>query len=99
MKRIFLLVALSASTAMAQEFIKERPVAPQPEPPRPAIEQNSNTTIVQKFRAAPNKFQLINPFAPREYGSGEQVVVADAADPNPKEKEKPKFWRVFSITF
>jgi hypothetical protein len=37
--------------------------------------------IQKKFVAAPNKWQLVNPLAPRRYGSGVQVLVADPQDP------------------
>src|SRR5271163_2518070 len=87
--------AMTAGAAFAQEFTtKERPV-PQPVPSRPAVEQNSNSSWFKKFMAAPNKLQLLNPFAPRQYGSGAQVVVADPQDP----KERPHYFRLFSITF
>ncbi len=88
-------VSITAGTALAQEFTTTPRVAPQPEPPRPLVEQNSNSSWFKKFQAAPNKLQLLNPNAPRQYGSGEQVVVADPQDP----KEKPKFLRLFSIAF
>jgi len=73
---------------------KER-VAPQPEPARPPVEQNSTSSWYKKFVAAQNKLQLVNPFAPRQYGSGEQVVVADPQDP----QERPHALRLFSIAF
>jgi hypothetical protein len=88
-------VSITAGTALAQEFTTTPRVAPQTEPPRPLVEQNSNSSWFKKFQAAPNKLQLLNPNAPRQYGSGEQVVVADPQDP----KEKPKFLRLFSIAF
>jgi hypothetical protein len=88
-------VSMTAGTALAQEFTTTPRVAPQPEAPRPLVEQNSNSSWFKKFQAAPNKLQLLNPNAPRQYGSGEQVVVADPQDP----KEKPKFLRLFSIAF
>jgi hypothetical protein len=87
--------AMSAGVALAQEFTTSPRVAPQPEPPRPPVEQHSNSSWFKKFRAAPNKFQLVNPFAPRQYGSGEQVVVANPQDP----KERPYAFRLFSIEF
>jgi hypothetical protein len=87
--------SITASAALAQEFTTTPRVAPQPEPPRPLVEQNSNSSWFKKFQAAPNKLQLLNPNAPRQYGSGEQVVVADNQDP----KEKPKFLRLFSFVF
>jgi hypothetical protein len=88
-------ISITASAALAQEFTTTPRVAPQPEPPRPLVEQNSNSSWFKKFQVAPNKLQLLNPNAPRQYGSGEQVVVADTQDP----KEKPKFLRLFSIAF
>ena len=93
---LFSLVVLgSGAFAQTREFRTTPRVAPQPEPPRAAIEQNSNSSIVRKFVAAPNKLQLINPLAPRRYGSGEQVVAADRRTRD----ERGRFWRVLSITF
>jgi hypothetical protein len=86
---------ITAGAALAQEFTTTPRVAPQPEPPRPSVEQKSNSSWFKKFQVAPNKLQLLNPAAPRQYGSGEQVVVADTQDP----KERPKFVRLFSIAF
>ena len=86
--------AMTAGVALAQEFTSRPRVAPEPEQ-RPPVEQNSNSSWYKKFMAAPNKLQLISPFAPRQYGSGEQVVVADPADP----KERPHALRLFSIAF
>jgi hypothetical protein len=89
------ILAMTAGVGLAQEFTTTPRVAPQPEPPRPPVEQNSNSSWFKKFMAAPNKLQLINPAAPRQYGSGEQVVVADPQDP----KQRPHAVRLFSITF
>lgn len=88
-------LVMTAGGAMAQEFTTSPRVAPQPEPARPPVEQNSDSSWFKKFVAAPNKLQLINPFAPRQYGSGEQVVVANPQDP----KERPYALRLFSIAF
>jgi hypothetical protein len=88
-------LALSASAIYAQEFTAKERVAPQPGPSRPAVEQNSNSSWYKKFVAAQNKLQLVSPFAPRQYGSGEQVVVADPQDP----LERPHALRLFSIAF
>ncbi|MBV9298413.1 MAG: hypothetical protein JO066_05500 [Verrucomicrobia bacterium] len=92
---IFASLAMTAGVALAQEFTTSPRVAPQPGPPRPPVEQNSNSSWFKKFVAAPNKLQLISPFAPRQYGSGEQVVVANPQDP----KERPYALRLFSIAF
>jgi hypothetical protein len=99
MKKLLIVISasfsLTAGAALGQEFTTTPRVAPQPEPPRPPVEQNSNSSWFKKFQAAPNKLQLLNPNAPRQYGSGEQVVVADNQDP----KERPKLLRLFSIVF
>jgi hypothetical protein len=98
MKRLLMMIcasfAMTAGVAMAQQFTARPRVAPEPEQ-RPPVEENSTSSWYKKFVAAPNKLQLINPFAPRQYGSGEQVVVADPADP----KERPHALRLFSIAF
>ena len=86
--------AMTAGVALAQEFTTRPRVAPEPEQ-RPPVEQNSNSSWYKKFMAAPNKLQLISPFAPRQYGSGAQVVVADPEDP----QERPYAVRLFSIAF
>jgi hypothetical protein len=101
MKSLFLALFLSCIAVVGgafgqtQEFRTSPRVAPEVEPQRPAIEQNSNSDIVRKFLAAPNKLQLLNPLAPRRYGSGEQVVAADRRD----RQERGRFWKVLSITF
>src|ERR1700736_231062 len=86
--------AMTAGGALAQEFTARPRVAPEPEQ-RPPVEQNSTSSWYKKFVAAQNKLQLISPFAPRQYGSGEQVVVAAAQAP----KERAHGRRLFSIAF
>ncbi len=89
-------IAMTAGVASAQEFTtRPRSVAPQTDPTGPSIEQNSNSSWYKKFMAAQNKLQLISPFAPRQYGSGAQVVVADPRDP----RERANAVRLFSIAF
>jgi hypothetical protein len=99
MKRLMISLCASftmtAGVALAQEFTSTRHVVPQTEPARPPVEQNSNSSWFRKFMAAPNKLQLVNPLAPRQYGSGAQVVVADPEDP----QERPYAVRLFSIAF
>src|ERR1700693_105481 len=87
-------LAMTASVTLAQEFTARPRVPPEAEQ-LPPVEQNSNSSWYKKFMAAQNKLQLINPFAPRQYGSGEQVVVADPQDP----KERPQGLRLFSLGF
>jgi hypothetical protein len=99
MKRLILTfcgaLAICTSVAVAQEFRTTPRVAPQPIPPRPPSEQNSNSDWYKKIRAARNPLQLINPLAPRQYGSGEQVVSVDPRDP----QERPRFLKLFSFAF
>ena len=87
--------AMTTGVTLAQEFTARPRVAPRAGSTPSAVEQNSNSSWYKKFMAAPNKLQLISPFAPRQYGSGEQVVVADPQDP----KERPHALRLFSIAF
>ena len=93
MKRLLISICASftmtAGVALAQEFTSTRHVVPQTEPARPPVEQNSNSSWFIKFMAAPN------PLAPRQYGSGAQVVVADPED----SQERPYAVRLFSIAF
>ncbi|MBV8533676.1 MAG: hypothetical protein JO207_07730 [Verrucomicrobia bacterium] len=89
------LLAITGSAALAQEFTTTPRVTAQPQPQRPPVEQNSNSSWFKKFMEAPNKLQLLNPAAPQQYGSGEQVVVASPRDP----KERPYAIRLFSIAF
>jgi hypothetical protein len=91
------LFGLGSSAVFAQEFTATRRVAPQPIPPRPAVEQEGNNSVINKIYRAPNKLQVINPFAPASYGSGQEVVVA--ADYSTDRRERPRFWRLFSISF
>ena len=92
------LFGLGSSAVFGQQFTATpRRVAPQPIPPRPAVEQEGNTSVINKINRAPNRLQLINPFAPASYGSGQQVV--EAADYNTDPRERPRFIRLFSISF
>jgi hypothetical protein len=99
MKRLMISICASftmtAGVALAQEFTSTGHVVPQTEPARPPVEQNSNSSWFREFMAAANKLQLVNPLAPRQYGSGAQVVVADPEDP----QERPYAVRLFSIAF
>jgi hypothetical protein len=88
-------LAITAGVALAQEFTTKRHVAPEPEISRPRVEQRSDSSWFRKFVSARNKWQLVNPMAPRQYGSGAQVVVADPQDP----QEKPYAVRLFSVAF
>jgi hypothetical protein len=107
MKKGFLLglvlVCLSASGAFAQEFTATPKVRPQPIPPRPAIEEGSNSSMVHKWFTAPRKYQLLNPGAPASYGSGQQVMSANPLDtPNNRgynRPDRPYVLKFLSFTF
>ena len=88
-------LVMTAGAAFAQQFTTTPRPVPLPQPSGPAVEQNSNSSWFKKFMAAPNKLQLLNPFAPRQYGSGAQVVVANPQDP----KERPYAVRLISFEF
>jgi hypothetical protein len=99
MKRLLLIslsaIAISGGAAFGQEFRTTPRAAPQSIPAVPQIEKNSNSSILKRFWYTPNRLQLVNPFAPKQYGSGAQVLAADVQDP----RERPKFWKVLSIAF
>src|SRR6266403_3123290 len=101
------LLGLSAGGAFAQEFTNVPKAAPQAIPPRPAIEEGSNSSILHKVFTAPRRYQLVNPGAPATYGSGQQVVSADsrltsgrpATDPRDTSGKQTLYWRVLSFAF
>src|SRR5260370_10511237 len=89
------LFCLSAGGAFAQEFTTTPKVRPQPVPPRPAVEEGSNSSILNKVFTAPRKYQLLNPGAPESYGSGQQVILSNPMGA----RAKPNDWKLFSFTF
>jgi hypothetical protein len=101
------LLGLSAGGAFAQEFTNVPKAAPQAIPPRPAIEEGSNSSILHKVFTAPRKYQLVNPGAPASYGSGQRVVAADSRltsgrpslDPRDTSGKPVLYWKLFSLTF
>ena len=99
MKKGFLLglalFCLSAGGAFAQEFTATPKVRPQTIPPRPAVEENSNSSILHKIFTSQKKWNLVNPGASQRYGSGQEVVLANPMDP----KERPNVWKLLSFNF
>src|SRR5260221_11496382 len=89
------LFCLSAGGAFAPEFTNTPKVRPQPVPPRPAVEEGANSSVLNKGFTAPRKYQLLNPGAPESYGNGQQGILANPLDP----REKPNVWKFFSFTF
>jgi hypothetical protein len=100
-------LGFTAGAAFAQEFTNVPRVAPQAIPPRPAIEEGSNSSILHKVFTAPRRYQLVNPGAPASYGSGQQVIAHDsrltsgrpALDPRETSGKPILYWRVLSIPF
>jgi hypothetical protein len=97
-------LCLSAGAAFAQEFTATPKVRPQPIPPRPAVEEGSNSSVLHKVFTAPRKYQLLNPGAPASYGSGQEVILANPMDMEqgrnrPGATERPNVWKFFSFTF
>ncbi len=100
-------LGFSAGAAFAQEFTNVPKYAPQAIPPRPAVEEGSNSSILHKVFTSPRKYQLVNPGAPASYGSGQQVVSADVRDTSGRPALDPRdtsgkpvlYWKLFSITF
>jgi len=71
------LVFLSTvATSLAQDFIApsgdRREIVPQIEAPRPTIEG-----IVKQVFVTGKPWQMINPLAPKQFGSGEKFVSKD----------------------
>jgi hypothetical protein len=101
------MLGFTAGGAFAQEFTNVPKAAPQAIPPRPAIEEGSNSSILHKVFTAPRKYQLVNPGAPATYGSGQQVVSADsrltsgrpATDPRDTSGKQTLYWKVLSFAF
>ncbi len=94
------LFCLSAGGAFAQEFTATpRNVRPQPVPPRPAVEEGSNSSILNKVFTAPRKYQLLNPGAPESYGSGQQVIFGESDGPTRKAERLEAFFFYFSKRF
>jgi hypothetical protein len=60
-----------------------------------SLAQEFTTTRQVASQSEPDTLQLANPLAPRQYGSGAQVVVADPQDP----QERPYAARSFSVAF
>jgi hypothetical protein len=100
-------LGLSAGGAFAQEFTNVPKAPPQAIPPRPAVEEGSNSSILHKVFTAPRKYQLVNPGAPASYGSGQQVIVADSRDTSGRPTLDPRvtsgkptlYWKLLSFAF
>ena len=81
MKKLFLITVIAGATtvAMAQDFRapeQPRPIRPVPIAPTPTVEG----AVVRGARIG-NPLQMVNPFAPREYGRGDGLVAYEPNDP------------------
>ncbi len=68
----------------------------------PGIDQGSRTGgVVARVQRADNPLQLINPFAPLRYGTGERMTMsANSQGTNQSgEEERPTAWKLFSLDF
>ena len=72
-------------------------------PPTPAIQPSTEGSLQKAVKAGGNPLQLINPKAPREYGSGADVVVyTSGSDPSQSGRntvERPTAVRLLSFYF
>src|SRR5258708_19703561 len=96
-KHLLFALAMLGSTAggaFAQEFTNVPKVAPQAIPPRPAIEEGSNSRILHNLFTPPRKYQLVNPGAPATYVSGQQVSSADSRLPSRGPATYPRYTTV-----
>lgn len=76
MKIVALVVMLGTLTGFSQEFVAPsgtlREIVPEIEKPRPTIEGIVKDVFVNK-----KPWQMVNPLAPAQYGSGEKFVSKD----------------------
>ena len=69
---------------------------------RPTIDEGSRTGgVIPRAARAGNPLELINPFAPYTYGSGEKMFVTGPAQgtQTPGEEERPKVFKLFAYEF
>ena len=83
MKRLSAIVLMGMGTAAAQDFIETLPEAEEISPveviePRPSIEG-----IVKDIFTTKKPWQLVNPAAPKKYGTGEKLVSKDTGPGTP----------------
>ena len=82
MKKDFLSLLLCgiAAPAMAQDFRAPMHRAPQPRPAHVVPKPGFGGAVVNVSRQG-NPLQLVNPLAPREYGTGEEYVYHGSESP------------------
>jgi hypothetical protein len=85
MRAIMAVLILGVVSARAQDFVAPLPEAEEiveVEPTRPSIEG-----IVKDIFTVRKPWQLVNPLAPKEYGSGENKVSRDFGGGTPVKSE------------
>ncbi len=82
---------LAAFPSGAQEFVAPIPVGPAPIAPAPEPEPTVGGIVAEIFNTT-KPWQLINPLAPAEYGTGAKTVSRDPDDP-----EKPRGFILFAL--
>lgn len=114
MKTPALLLAALAACAFVQPSSAQEPTVrarrtftlPKPATPlpksEPTIDEGSRTGgVIGRVTRTDNVFQLINPFAPARYGSGEKMTDGNKSQGTQTsgEEEKPKVIKLFSYEF
>ncbi|HEY2615640.1 MAG TPA: hypothetical protein VGI42_08005 [Chthoniobacterales bacterium] len=78
----FLIVA-AASSALAETYTA--PITPKRSKPRerpaPPVSQTEVTGVIPRAIRGGNPFQMLNPLAPRKYGTSQEAVTYDQNDP------------------
>ena len=103
MKKALLITTLSmfGGLAWAQDFTAHQRVAPK-EHPTNIVVQPATDGAIQKAVRTGAPLQMINPFAPREYGDGSECVYYDEHDHfqnRNSHQAQPKGIRLFAFTF
>lgn len=96
-----LVTSVSAQDARfsLRQRLPRQPVTPKSEP---TIDEGSRTGgVIGRVSRADNPLQLINPFAPLRYGTGEKMTdgLKSQGSQSAGEEEKPKTWKLFSYEF
>lgn len=103
MKKLLLFAAISATglSVYAQDF--RAPVRQVPRANVPTIQRTARDGGLQRAARTGNVLQAINPFAPREYGTGAEFVEYRPSDPflRPRDqsREHPIALRLFAFSF
>jgi hypothetical protein len=104
MKTFLVIVALAftGSSLWAQDFsTHRRPVPPATKQPKTTIVTTRPADgAIQKAVRSGAPLQMLNPFAPKEYGNGAECVYYDENDNFQKTKDaKPKGIRLFAFSW